>query len=177
MADEAGEVNTAVEDGEAEQQLHEPEVSEAAPDLESGGSEEPERPEKASPAAAESSWSAPILSLARKATETISSGVSYAAAPRNPSAASARTERESENDLNNTSKKLPGRLTLQLTFALKLTFIKHADIKLISLPLVNCWSAVRTHDFRSNTSISGVNERGQDNAVSSLTTSSVYPAI
>ncbi|KAI4818760.1 hypothetical protein KUCAC02_004061 [Chaenocephalus aceratus] len=105
MADEAGEVNTAVEDGEAEQQLHEPEVSEAAPDLESGGSEEPERPEKASPVAAESSWSAPILSLARKATETISSGVSYAAAPRNPSAASARTERESENDLNNTSKK------------------------------------------------------------------------
>uniref|UniRef100_A0A8C9Y9X6 RUN and FYVE domain containing 1 n=2 Tax=Sander lucioperca TaxID=283035 RepID=A0A8C9Y9X6_SANLU len=79
MADEAGEVNTAVEDGEAKQQLDEPEVSETAPDCESGGSDRQERTEKPAPAAAESSWSAPILSLARKATETISSGVSYAA--------------------------------------------------------------------------------------------------
>ncbi|XP_031175159.2 RUN and FYVE domain-containing protein 1 [Sander lucioperca] len=110
MADEAGEVNTAVEDGEAKQQLDEPEVSETAPDCESGGSDRQERTEKPAPAAAESSWSAPILSLARKATETISSGVSYAAAPRNPSqgsAVSSPTERESENDFNNTSKKLP----------------------------------------------------------------------
>uniref|UniRef100_A0A8D0CX28 RUN and FYVE domain containing 1 n=1 Tax=Sander lucioperca TaxID=283035 RepID=A0A8D0CX28_SANLU len=89
MADEAGEVNTAVEDGEAKQQLDEPEVSETAPDCESGGSDRQERTEKPAPAAAESSWSAPILSLARKATETISSGVSYAAAPRNPSQGSA----------------------------------------------------------------------------------------
>ncbi|KAA8589102.1 hypothetical protein FQN60_010447 [Etheostoma spectabile] len=106
MADEAGEVNTAVEDGEAKQQLCEPEVSEAEPD----GGHGQERTEKPAPAASESSWSAPILSLARKATETISSGVSYAAAPRNPSqgsAASSPTERESENHLNNTSKKLP----------------------------------------------------------------------
>ena len=119
MADEAGEVNTAAEDGEAKQQLDEPEVSEAAPDGGGcgGGSEEQEAAAAAvqpAPAAAtESSWSAPILSLARKATETISSGVSYAAAPRNPSqgsAASSPVEKESGNELNNTSKMLPGRL-------------------------------------------------------------------
>uniref|UniRef100_A0A671U8W9 RUN and FYVE domain containing 1 n=1 Tax=Sparus aurata TaxID=8175 RepID=A0A671U8W9_SPAAU len=110
MADEAGEVNTAVEDGEAELHQDEPEVSE--PDIvgDAGGSHEPEPPEKTPQPPAESSWSAPLLSLARKATETISSGVSYAAAPRNPSqgsAASSPAEREPENDLNSTSKKLP----------------------------------------------------------------------
>uniref|UniRef100_A0A7N6B1H2 RUN and FYVE domain containing 1 n=1 Tax=Anabas testudineus TaxID=64144 RepID=A0A7N6B1H2_ANATE len=83
MADDTGEVNTAVEDGEAKPQLDEPEVSGATTDGESGISEGHGRSEKP-PAAAETSWSAPILSLARKATETISSGVSYAAAPRNP---------------------------------------------------------------------------------------------
>ncbi|XP_033488743.1 RUN and FYVE domain-containing protein 1 [Epinephelus lanceolatus] len=110
MADEAGEVNTAVEDSEAEQQLDEPEVSEAAPEAESGGSDGQERTEKPAPAATENSWSAPILSLARKATETISSGVSYAAAQRHPSQCSAPSsplEKEPENELNNTSKKLP----------------------------------------------------------------------
>uniref|UniRef100_A0A671UBN0 RUN and FYVE domain containing 1 n=1 Tax=Sparus aurata TaxID=8175 RepID=A0A671UBN0_SPAAU len=77
MADEAGEVNTAVEDGEAELHQDEPEVSE--PDIvgDAGGSHEPEPPEKTPQPPAESSWSAPLLSLARKATETISSGVSY----------------------------------------------------------------------------------------------------
>lgn len=113
MAAEAGEVNTAVEDGEAKQQLDGPEVSEAAPDGESGGSDEQQPAQEPAPAATESSWSAPILSLARKATETISSGVSYAAAPRNPSqgsAVSSPVEKESENELNNTSKMLPGRL-------------------------------------------------------------------
>ncbi|XP_049897674.1 RUN and FYVE domain-containing protein 1 [Epinephelus moara] len=110
MADEAGEVNTAVEDSEAEQQLDESEVSEAAPEAESGGSDGQERTEKPAPAATENSWSAPILSLARKATETISSGVSYAAAQRHPSQGSAPSsplEKEPENELNNTSKKLP----------------------------------------------------------------------
>ena len=72
MADEAGEVNTAVEDGEAEQQQEEPEVSEAATDGEPDDSDAPEQTEKSAPAAAENSWSAPLLSLARKATETIS---------------------------------------------------------------------------------------------------------
>uniref|UniRef100_A0A4W6D2E4 RUN and FYVE domain containing 1 n=1 Tax=Lates calcarifer TaxID=8187 RepID=A0A4W6D2E4_LATCA len=89
MADEAGEVNTAVEDGEAKQQQNEPEVSEPATDGESGDGDGEGRTEKSAPAAPENSWSAPILSLARKATETISSGVSYAAAPRKPSQGSA----------------------------------------------------------------------------------------
>ncbi|XP_068570594.1 RUN and FYVE domain-containing protein 1 isoform X2 [Cebidichthys violaceus] len=107
MADEAGEVNTAVEGSEPKQQLDEPQVSEAVPDDESDDSDGQDRTENPAPvpAAAASSWSAPILSLARKATETISSGVSYAAAQR--SAASAPTELESNNDLNNTSKTLP----------------------------------------------------------------------
>uniref|UniRef100_A0A7N8Y597 RUN and FYVE domain containing 1 n=1 Tax=Mastacembelus armatus TaxID=205130 RepID=A0A7N8Y597_9TELE len=83
MADEAGEVNTAVGDGEAKQQL--PKVSGAATDGESGDSVGGGRTEKSAPTAAENSWSAPIVSLARKATETISSGVSYAAAQRKPS--------------------------------------------------------------------------------------------
>ncbi|XP_076594755.1 RUN and FYVE domain-containing protein 1 [Chaetodon auriga] len=110
MADEAGEVNTAVEDGKAQQQPDEPEVSEAATDGDSSVSDGPDRTEKSAPAVAENSWSAPLLSLARKATETISSGVSYAAAQRNPSqgsAASSPTDREPENDLNNTAQKLP----------------------------------------------------------------------
>lgn len=118
MADEAGEVNTAAEDGEAKPRLDEPEVSGAAIDGESVNGDGHGRTEKSAPApapaaTAENSWSAPILSLARKATETISSGVSYAAAPRNPSqgsAVSSPTEKEPENDLNRTSKKLPGKL-------------------------------------------------------------------
>ncbi|TNN38009.1 RUN and FYVE domain-containing protein 1 [Liparis tanakae] len=75
MADEAAEVNTAVEE-ETLQPRDEPEAPEPATGDESGGGAARDRPE---PPAAGSSWSAPILSLARKATETISSGVSYAA--------------------------------------------------------------------------------------------------
>lgn len=119
MADESGEVNTAVEDGEEKQQQDEPQVSGASSDGESGDSDGQARPEKCAPEAAESSWSAPIMSLARKATETISSGVSYAAAQRNTAqapAASSPAGKEPENELNNTSKKLPGRLGLLLTF-------------------------------------------------------------
>lgn len=111
MADEAGEVNTAVENNEAGELQDESEVSKGETDGEFGGSDGPDGTEKSAPAAAENSWSAPLLSLARKATETISSGVSYAAAPRNPSQGFS-CEREPENDLNNTSKKLPGRLQL-----------------------------------------------------------------
>ncbi|TKS72577.1 RUN and FYVE domain-containing protein 1 [Collichthys lucidus] len=111
MADEAGEVNTAVEDGDAQEPLNGTEVPDAVADGESGDSDWPDPTEKLAPAAAaENSWSAPLLSLARKATETISSGVSYAAAPRHPSqgaAASSPTERQPENDLNSTSTKLP----------------------------------------------------------------------
>ncbi|KAI3351898.1 hypothetical protein L3Q82_020726 [Scortum barcoo] len=122
MADESEEVNTAAEDGEATQHTDE-EVSAAAEEGESGSSDGQDRPEQPAPVPAsapapapvpasapapapDSSWSAPILSMARKATETISSGVSYAAAPRKPSVSSP-TEKEPENDLNNTAKKLP----------------------------------------------------------------------
>uniref|UniRef100_A0A8D3D0G1 RUN and FYVE domain containing 1 n=1 Tax=Scophthalmus maximus TaxID=52904 RepID=A0A8D3D0G1_SCOMX len=74
MADEAVEVNTAVGDVESKQQPHEPEVSGAETDCEAGDSDGPARAARPTPAA-ENTWSAPLLSLARKATETISSGV------------------------------------------------------------------------------------------------------
>ncbi|XP_023139832.1 RUN and FYVE domain-containing protein 1 [Amphiprion ocellaris] len=107
MADEAGEVNTAVEGREEKQQQDELQVSGPAADGEPEGSDGQDRTETEALAAAESSWSAPILSLARKATETISSGMSYAAAPRKSSSASSPTEKEPESDLSSTSKKLP----------------------------------------------------------------------
>lgn len=112
MADEAGEVNTLVQDGEAGEPRDELQVSKAEVDAEFGSSDGPERTERSSPAT-ENSWSAPLLSLARKATETISSGVSYAGGLRNPSqgsTASSPTEIEPENNLNSTAKKLPGTL-------------------------------------------------------------------
>uniref|UniRef100_A0A672IHB5 RUN and FYVE domain containing 1 n=1 Tax=Salarias fasciatus TaxID=181472 RepID=A0A672IHB5_SALFA len=79
MADEAGEVNTAVEDLEEKQEEDEAEESGAAEER------EPDGPERSEESGSAHSWSAPILSLARKATETISSGMSYAAAPRKSS--------------------------------------------------------------------------------------------
>ncbi|XP_028271492.1 RUN and FYVE domain-containing protein 1 [Parambassis ranga] len=110
MADEAGEVNTVTEECIEKQEQDEPEVSEPATDGEPDSRDGQACAEKPSPVAAENSWSAPILSLARKATETISSGMSYAAAPRKlsqGSAASSSTEKELENDLNSTANKLP----------------------------------------------------------------------
>lgn len=102
MADEAEEVNTAADDGDAALPLQETEVSEAETNGEFRSSDWPDPGSKPSPASAEHSWSAPLLSLARKATETISSGVSYATTPRNPaqgSAASSPTTALCENDL------------------------------------------------------------------------------
>lgn len=116
MADQAEEVNTPAEDGDAVQQLQETEVSEAEKNREFRSSERSDAGEKLSPASAEHSWSAPLLSLARKATETISSGVSYAATPRNPtqgSAASSPTNTLSENDVNDTSNQ-PGGFQLKI---------------------------------------------------------------
>lgn len=113
MADEAEEVNTVAEDGETGEQKNE---SEASTDETKGDVEchdVPDRTEKFSAtAAAENSWSAPLLSLARKATETISSGVNYAASQRNPSQSSSvnsPTDNEPENDVGNFSKRLPGQ--------------------------------------------------------------------
>lgn len=121
MADESEEVNTAVEDVEANQQSEE--VPEAEPSGECPGSDAPEAAETtaAAPAPAPASdggWSGPLLSLARRATETISSGVSYAAAPRNhsqSSAASSPTDKEPENEVSTTGKKLPGLTRLLAT--------------------------------------------------------------
>ncbi|XP_017282174.1 RUN and FYVE domain-containing protein 1 [Kryptolebias marmoratus] len=103
MADQPLEVNTAAEELVDEQRADEAEVSgPAAQDEPGGGSNGRGSAGTSSPAAAENSWSAPILSLARKATETISSGMSYAAAPRKPSQGS---KQEPENGLNNTPRK------------------------------------------------------------------------
>ncbi|KAM8908475.1 RUN and FYVE domain-containing protein 1 [Spinachia spinachia] len=103
MADEPEEVNTAVEESEAQQQIDKTQVTEAALDGYRDGPDGTEKP-------AESSWAAPLRSLARKATETISSGVSYAAAQRSlstASAGSAARDWESQIDLSDTSKTLP----------------------------------------------------------------------
>lgn len=110
MADETGEVNTVVEHSETKQESDKLEVSEDTTNGEAGDGNTQVRPEETATTAEESSWSAPLLSLARKATESISSGVSYAAAPRNSaqeSTASSPTERQLQNDVNNSSKKLP----------------------------------------------------------------------
>ncbi|TNM98783.1 RUN and FYVE domain-containing protein 1 [Takifugu flavidus] len=106
MADEAEEVNTPAEDGNTGQQLQGTEVSEAEKNSQFCSSDRPDPGEKPPPASTEHSWSAPLLSFARKATETISSGVSYAATPRNPAqgaAASSPTNTLPENDINYTS--------------------------------------------------------------------------
>ncbi|XP_054890723.1 RUN and FYVE domain-containing protein 1 [Poeciliopsis prolifica] len=110
MADQTLEVNTAAEGRVENSEPGEQEVSGPATDDEPAGSQCRDPAENTQPAAAESSWSAPILSLARKATETISSGMSYAAAPRKASqdsAVASASEKEAENDLNGTSEKLP----------------------------------------------------------------------
>lgn len=113
MADDSGEVNTAVEDGEANQLNDVPRLPETGSDQMEGATDGQPRAEKS---AAESSWSAPLLTLARKATETISSGVSYAAAPRNCAQAStgSSAENEPEHGLNS-SKILPGQLFCKTT--------------------------------------------------------------
>ncbi|XP_008418168.1 RUN and FYVE domain-containing protein 1 [Poecilia reticulata] len=110
MADQTLEVNTAVEDHVEKPEPGEQGVSGPATKDEPTGGQCWDPPEDTHPVAAESGWSAPILSLARKATETISSGMSYAAAPRKASqdsAVASASEKEAENDLNSTSEKLP----------------------------------------------------------------------
>lgn len=111
MADEAGEVNTAVTERDENQEQDEPKVLRPTTNGEPDGGSEQDWTERQAPQVAEeNSWSAPLLSLARKATETISSGISYAAIQRKPSqgsAASSPTENEAESDLSNSAKKLP----------------------------------------------------------------------
>ncbi|XP_047209696.1 RUN and FYVE domain-containing protein 1 [Girardinichthys multiradiatus] len=109
MADQTLEVNTAVEDHVEKPEPEESDVSGPATEDEPDGGECRDSPKRSHPAAAESSWSAPILSLARKATETISSGMSYAAAPRKASQDSAvgsSSDTEAVNHLNSSSETL-----------------------------------------------------------------------
>lgn len=115
MADEAEEVNTAAEEGDTGQQLQGTEVSEAETNSRFCSGDGPEPGEKPPPASTEHSWSAPLLSFARKATETISSGVSYAATPRNPAqgaAANSPSNALPENELNCTSHQ-PGGFSMK----------------------------------------------------------------
>ncbi|KAM9310625.1 RUN and FYVE domain-containing protein 2 [Pholidichthys leucotaenia] len=109
MADEVEEVNTAAE--EETQQQDEPEVSEPKTDGKLNGSDVQARTETSAPAvAAENSWSAPLRSLARKATETITSGMNYAAVPVKSfqgSAPSSPTEVEPANEPHSRSERLP----------------------------------------------------------------------
>ncbi|XP_042181900.1 RUN and FYVE domain-containing protein 1 isoform X1 [Oncorhynchus tshawytscha] len=105
MADGVSETNTAAEESDAKEE--DPKVLEVLPDSHPVGVSSDEQTSKDKPAT-ESNWSTPILSLARKATETISSGVSYGAALRNAtssgSAASSlkcpTKQNSTENDTN-----------------------------------------------------------------------------
>ncbi|XP_061901681.1 RUN and FYVE domain-containing protein 1 [Entelurus aequoreus] len=107
MADDLGEVNTAADDGKTQPEQDDCELFNTGThecDCDDNGLDYADKP------LVESSWSAPLLSLARKATETISSGVSYASARGNSahgSAASPTAEKEPESELNSTGKKLP----------------------------------------------------------------------
>lgn len=91
MAEEAKEPNSVEEDSNVKDQ--ETDVLEVVQDEKENGNEGEQKTRQAS----ESTWSAPILSLARKASETISSGVNtYGAALKNaaPSSASSTTPTE-----------------------------------------------------------------------------------
>lgn len=111
MADEVRETNPVAEKSDVKE---EPKVVEVLPDSHPVGVSSDEETSKDKPAT-ESNWSTPILSLARKATETISSGVSYGAALRNAtssgSAASSPTSPNKQNSTENntnTNQYLPG---------------------------------------------------------------------
>uniref|UniRef100_A0A8L0DRZ1 RUN and FYVE domain containing 1 n=1 Tax=Oncorhynchus mykiss TaxID=8022 RepID=A0A8L0DRZ1_ONCMY len=92
MADGVSETNTAAEESDAKEE--DPKVLEVLPDSHPVGVSSDEETSKDKPAT-ESNWSTPIMSLARKATETISSGVSYGAALRNAtSSGSAATVKD-----------------------------------------------------------------------------------
>nr|XP_029508186.1 RUN and FYVE domain-containing protein 1-like [Oncorhynchus nerka] len=105
MADGVSETNTAAEESDAKEE--DPKVLEVLPDSHPVGVSSDEETSKHKPAT-ESNWSTPILSLARKATETISSGVSYGAALRNATSSGSAAislkcptkQNSTENDTN-----------------------------------------------------------------------------
>lgn len=155
MADEAEEVNTVAEDG-VETQRNELEASTHDTDGDLEGHHEPDRTEEFS-APAENSWSAPLLSLARRATESLSSGVNYASSQRNSSqgsAVSSPAENERENDVGSSSKLLPGQCCVlgRLShFNLNLTAGSQPHGVCQSLLPLGLLSAVRAHDPRDKT--------------------------
>ncbi|XP_057706064.1 RUN and FYVE domain-containing protein 1 isoform X2 [Corythoichthys intestinalis] len=107
MADDLGEVNTAVGEGETKQEQEVSKLLNEEPDNNACNNNILGRTERSS---SESSWSGSLMSLARKATETLSSGVNYASARRNSvhgSAESLTSEKEPEPELNRMGKKLP----------------------------------------------------------------------
>uniref|UniRef100_A0A3Q0RMK1 RUN and FYVE domain containing 1 n=1 Tax=Amphilophus citrinellus TaxID=61819 RepID=A0A3Q0RMK1_AMPCI len=119
MADEAGEVNTAVTDGEEKQEQDDAKVSEPATNGEPDGSSGQDWTETSAPAVAEENrWSAPLLSLARKATETISSGMSYAAVPRKSSLGSTANSVAIERSNLLSMMKLSIRVLIQSSMSL-----------------------------------------------------------
>ncbi|XP_038868580.1 RUN and FYVE domain-containing protein 1-like isoform X1 [Salvelinus namaycush] len=105
MADGVSETNTAAEESDAKEE--DPKVLEVLPDSHPVGVSSDEEISKDKPAT-ESNWSTPILSLARKATETISSGVSYGAVLRNATSSGSAAispkcptkQNSTENDTN-----------------------------------------------------------------------------
>lgn len=105
MADKLAGVNTTAENGETKQEQELAQLSNTDTDSNACDNHTLDRDER-SPS--DSSWSAPLLSLARKATETLSSGVSYASGRMN-SAENPEAEKEPEIDPTRTGKKLPGR--------------------------------------------------------------------
>lgn len=111
MADEVRETNPVAEKSDVKE---EPKVVEVLPDSHPVGISSDEEAPIDKPVT-ESNWSTPILSLARKATETISSGVSYGAAFRNATSSGSATssptcptkQNSTENDTN-ANQYLPG---------------------------------------------------------------------
>ncbi|XP_072293903.1 RUN and FYVE domain-containing protein 1 [Eucyclogobius newberryi] len=108
MADDTEEVNTAVE--ESKQESNNLDVSRDAADGEAVAGDSPAEPEDTASVPGQSVWSAPLLSLARKATESLSGGgVISSVALKNSAQGSAVSspDNQSLNDVINAARKLP----------------------------------------------------------------------
>ncbi|XP_041930832.1 RUN and FYVE domain-containing protein 1 [Alosa sapidissima] len=112
MAEEAKQPNSVEKNSDAKDE--EPDASELIQDNKENCNEEEQKHRQA----AESTWSAPILSLARKASETISSGVNtYGAALKNAAPGSASnsspTELPSVNETTTTTTAVKDPMTVE----------------------------------------------------------------
>ncbi|XP_034037349.1 RUN and FYVE domain-containing protein 2 [Thalassophryne amazonica] len=99
MADEGGEVNTDVPDGEVKHRDPD-EGSEVVTDAVDTSCSDGQNRTTESVSASEPSWSAPLVSMARKATETLRHSTPA-------HTASSPTDKEPENGISNAPKKLP----------------------------------------------------------------------